>query len=92
MHDQESIKRRLTVPMDEDGIVIDALETLLDHHADAARDLYNNKMEVLADALTHHAGEHIRIAFPLTPTNQLEEGARPIAIACKRVKSNMGAS
>ncbi|MFP6806286.1 MAG: PLP-dependent aminotransferase family protein [Pseudomonadales bacterium] len=30
-------------------------------------------------------GEHIRIAYPWTPIEQLEEGARRIGIACERV-------
>lgn len=32
-------------------------------------------------------GEHVRIAFPWTPTAELEEGARRIALACQRVAS-----
>lgn len=33
------------------------------------------------------AGEHLRIAFPWTPLDQLEEGARRIGLACRRVAS-----
>lgn len=120
-------------------IVSDYIEAgHLEHHVDAARALYRNKMELLADALEHHAGdfveftrpkggfylwvnlvggvdatsvwrtatregvaftpgvnffpsrtdpygEHIRIAFPWTPMNELEEGARRIGLACRRV-------
>ncbi len=36
-------------------------------------------------ARVDHSGEHIRIAFPWTPMEDLEEGARRFSIACKRV-------
>ncbi len=109
----------------------------LDQHAVTVRGIYRTKMNTLADALEHHAGEfvdfvrprggfylwvklnglsaeevwqvaceegvaftpglnffparqdptgeHIRLAFPWTPLDQLEEGARRIGIACRRV-------
>lgn len=37
-------------------------------------------------------GEHVRIAFPWTPTHELEEGARRIGLACERVKRGDAAS
>lgn len=111
----------------------------LEPHLVQARALYKKKMNILADALDHHAGEfmdcsrptggfylwpellgidamgvwrtaaeegvaftpgvnfyparrdpggeHVRIAFPWTPSDRLEEGARRIGIACARVKA-----
>lgn len=37
-----------------------------------------------------HSGEHIRIAFPWTPIEDLEEGAARFAAACKRVAEGDG--
>lgn len=112
----------------------------LDRHITEMRTLYRTKMETLADALAHHAGEfvefvrptggfylwanmtgglsandvwrtsteegvaftpgvnffpsrvepdgeHVRIAFPWTPLDQLAEGARRVGLACQRVAS-----
>ncbi len=36
------------------------------------------------------SGEHIRIAFPWTPMEDLEEGARRFGLACKRVSEGEG--
>lgn len=36
-------------------------------------------------------GEHIRIAFPWTPTADLEEGARRVGLACERVHNGKAA-
>ena len=36
-------------------------------------------------------GEHIRIAFPWTPSNELEEGARRLGLACERVQCGKAA-
>ncbi len=114
-------------------------DSQLDEHIKGVRGLYARKMNTLADALMHHAGEfveftrptggfylwvnlingvratdvwrtsaeegvaftpgvnffasrqdptgqHIRIAYPWTPLEELEEGARRIGEACRRVK------
>ncbi|XOV88885.1 MAG: PLP-dependent aminotransferase family protein [Pseudomonadota bacterium] len=113
-------------------------DSQLDDHIARVRALYARKMNTLADALVHHAGDfmtftrpaggfylwanlldglravdvwrtsaeegvaftpggnffasrldpggqHIRIAFPWTPLAELEEGARRIGAACRRV-------
>jgi 2-aminoadipate transaminase len=115
---------------------------VLDEHVTSVRSLYRTKMETLADALEHHAGEHmsfvrpsggfylwvklhginsedvwrtameegvsltpginfyparvdpdgehLRLAFPWTPLEQLVEGACRIGDACRRVSSGDG--
>jgi len=36
-------------------------------------------------------GNHVRIAYPWTPTSELEEGAKRIGIACERVRAGKAA-
>ena len=127
-------------------VIADYMEAgRLDNHIERARALYRTKMETLADALEHHAGEFIefrrpiggfylwvdvnkgglaasavwrtafeegvaftpgvnffadrrdpdgervRIAFPQTPIERMDEGARRFGEACRRVAAGKGA-
>ncbi|MEE9255012.1 MAG: PLP-dependent aminotransferase family protein [Pseudomonadales bacterium] len=140
--------RRMRFAMGQNQMVLRMLGELVNEgryqpHVDTMRKLYKEKMEVLAGALTHQAGdfldfdrplggfylwpsvvggitsealwrtcmeegvqvnlgagffpdkhddgEHLRIAYAWTPMAHLEEAARRIGIACRRVHQGDGA-